>query len=293
MQIMSQSLPKITAKNVRSTTSIPNLYYLISPESDSSSPQLPLIQEHWMPENLNSNPDHIAEPHCLLQYDGFNIHLVNSPKQRIKTSTLIKRMYASRGYDIESASVFSYNPNQFTFLASVGEIAAGTLTLGIDSDEGLLADELYHQEINNFRKEGRKVCELSKLVIDPQYSSKCRSKEMIALLFQIAYIYAHSICKATDFFCEVNPRHAEPQKRMFGFRKIGEVRTCPRVNAPAVLLHLDLGFVKKQIDSLAGSHNKNTKDQSLYPYCISHWPDQRIENPGQHPPNQHLISAFN
>jgi hypothetical protein len=70
---------------------------------------------------------------------------------------------------------------------------------------------------------------------------------MIASLFQVAYTYAHNILKATDFFCEVNPRHAGPQKRMFGFRPIGSVKTCPRVNAPAVLLHLALTYVKAQI----------------------------------------------
>lgn len=69
---------------------------------------------------------------------------------------------------------------------------------------------------------------------------------MIALLFQISYIYARNLYQATDFFCEVNPRHATPQKRMFGFQQIGKEKICPRVNAPAVLLHLEHELIKSR-----------------------------------------------
>lgn len=198
----------------------------------------------------------------LLKRNGYSIQLVKTLKQRIKTSTLIKRMYASRGYCTESTSIFSNDPNQVTFQISVGENIAGTITLKVDSDKGLLADELYRDEINHFRNKGKRVCELSKFALDPQRSSK----EMIALLFQTAYLYAHHIFKTTDFLCEVNPRHALPQKRMFGFRQIGSERTCPRVNAPAVLLHLELSYIREKIHSLAGQCDTN--DRSLYPYCI-------------------------
>lgn len=211
---------------------------------------------------LEKEQDIETKNNILLEHTDYTISLVSTLKQRIKANTLIKRMYASRGYRTDTISTFTYNPNQVTLIASVGEITAGTLTLGIDSDEGLLADELYSQEINRFREKGRKVCELSKFALDPERSSK----EIIASLFQIAYSYAHNIFEATDFFCEVNPRHAAPQKRMFGFQPIGNIKTCPRVNAPAVLLHLELSYVKTQIDTKAGS--PNSMDKSLYSHFL-------------------------
>lgn len=206
---------------------------------------------------INTNEDCI-----LIKRNGYRISIVNSLKQRIKTSTLIKRMYASRGYHTENSSTFSYNPNQIIFQASLGEITAGTVTLGIDSDKGLLADELYHQEINSFREKGSAVCELAKFALDPQYSSK----EIIASLFQAAYLYAHNVHKATDIFCEVNPRHAAPHKRLFGFRQISESRTCTRVNAPAVLLHLKCDYIHMQTSSLRNPYKYTEK--SIYPYFL-------------------------
>jgi hypothetical protein len=44
----------------------------------------------------------------------------------------------------------------------------------------------------------------------------------------------------TDVVVEVNPRHVGFYKRAFGFEPISDVRTCERVNAPAVLLRLDV-----------------------------------------------------
>jgi len=274
MQTANQSTPAVTAKNIQLANPAFNFHHPDSPSFNYSRTQPLPSQQYQIPANPSNYPDH-TERDCLLQRNGYSIHLVNSFKQRIKVNTLVNRMYASRGYDTENISFFTHDPNQFTFLVSVGEIAAGTVTLQIDSDKGLLADELYHQEINGFREKGQKVCELSKFALDPQYSSK----EMIASLFQVAYICAHSVYRSTDFFCEVNPRHATPQRRMFGFQQIGEKKICPRVNAPAVLLHLEHKFIEKQINSLAGTCDTNTTSRSLYPHCIPFpWVNQKSTN---------------
>jgi len=259
MQTANQSTPAVTAKNIQLANPAFNFHHLDSPSFNYSRTQPLPYQQYQIPANPSNYPDH-TEPDCLLQRNGYSIHLVNSLKQRIKASTLIKQMYASRGYDTENISFFTHDPNQFTFLVSVGEIAAGTVTLQIDSDRGLLADELYHQEISHFREKGRKVCELSKFALDPQYSSK----EMIASLFQVAYICAHSVYRSTDFFCEVNPRHAGPQKHMFGFQQIGEEKICSRVNAPAVLLHLDTKYIETQVVNVRKKTDRKTR--ILYPY---------------------------
>ena len=197
------------------------------------------ISEHSQSNKTNydsiasNSPDLLTLSKCK----NFNINLVRSLKQRIKTTTLIKHMYASRGYRTDNNDVFLFNPNQFTFEAADNNNLLGTLTLTIDSEEGLLADKLYQQEIDGLRTKGRKICELSKLVINTEYSQH-NSKEIISSLFLACRTYAHTIYNVTDFLCEVNPRHAKAQKHMFGFQMIGEKRICPRVNAPAVLLHL-------------------------------------------------------
>lgn len=208
--------------------------------------------------------DETPDEEFVLKRSGYNIRLVDTPRQRIRAGMLIERMYSWRGYHTDTAAAaMPGNINQLTLEASSEHQIFGTLTLGMDSEEGLLADELYAREINSFRGKGKRVCELSKLAIDSEYSSK----EMLASLFHLAYIFGRNIHKATDLFIEVNPRHAGFYKRMLGLRQIGEERTCRRVQAPAVLMHLELGYVDTQIASLAGSYKSG--ERSLYPYFFS------------------------
>jgi hypothetical protein len=218
-------------------------------------PHLPLAENN---EFLYEMPN----PNCVLRQSDYSICLADSPKRCGLVNKLIKRMYSWRGYDTGSASVFSQDDNRVTFEASSKHELFGTLTLGIDSEQGLLADELYGKEIDAFRLKNKKVCEVSKLAIDSKYGSK----EVLASLFHLAYIYARTIHKASDAFIEVNPRHAGFYKRMLGFQPIGEIRTCERVGAPAVLLHLELDYMDAKISSFAGS--RELKDKSLYPYFL-------------------------
>ncbi|HEX7026824.1 MAG TPA: hypothetical protein VF268_06255 [Gammaproteobacteria bacterium] len=204
-----------------------------------------------------------AIPEYVLERDGYRVRRANHPDQRSKASMLIERMYARRGYHTETATALPHHPTRITLETSRGEQLFGTLTLGLDSEEGLLADALYRPEMNRLRAMGRKLCELSRLAVDPQYGSK----EVLASLFHLAYIYARLLHKATDVLIEVNPRHAGFYKRMLGFRQIGQVHTCPRVNAPAVLLHLELAYMDAQIARHAGS--RNTAERSLYPYFFA------------------------
>lgn len=203
-----------------------------------------------------------ASVECVLKRGNYSIRLADSPRQRSQAHMLLKRMYSWRGYHMEKdvAVITPHDPNRLTLEAAVGQKLVGTVTLGLDSHEGLLADELYGEEINAFRIRNRKVCELSKLAIDPKHSSK----EILASLFHLAYIYGRNLHKATDLFIEVNPRHASFYQRMLGLCQIGETRICRRVHAPAVLMHLELEYVDSKFADLKGSCESSEK--SLYPY---------------------------
>ncbi|SFN87689.1 hypothetical protein SAMN05216332_102162 [Nitrosospira briensis] len=211
-----------------------------------------------------------SDPRCVLRQGNYNICLADSPVRCSLVSKLIKCMYSWRGYHTENAVISSHNPNQFTLEASIERHPVGTLTLGLDSEEGLLADELYRREINVFRSKQRNVCELSKLAVDPQHSSK----EILASLFHLAYIYGRNLHGATDLFIEVNPRHARFYKQMLGLRQIGEKRMCHRVNAPAILMHLDLDYADDQIALVVDSCEP--RERSLYAYFLSKHEEERV-----------------
>jgi len=213
----------------------------------------------------------VCDPKCLLRQGDYDICLADSPGRRNLVNRLIKSMYSWRGYHTEHAIISSQNPHQLTLEASTGKKIAGTLTIGLDSEKGMLVDALYEQEISAFRVDNNRLGELSKLAISPQHSSK----ELLASLFNLAYIYARIVHKVTYFFIEVNPRHAAYYKRMLGFRQIGEERICPRVNAPAVLLHLELAYVDEQVSLLAGSPEPS-KMRSLYAYFLPKDEEERV-----------------
>ena len=229
------------------------------------------VQSPGHPRNLQSYTiaaEATHDPHqfqeCLLARSGYQVRLADSPGQRNKASMLINSMYSWRGYATDGIELAQHhNPNSITLEASAEEQLFGTLTVGLDSDDGLLADALYQQEIDTLRSMGLKVCEITKLAFDPRYSSK----ESLASLFHLAFIYARDIYSATDLLIEVNPRHASFYQRRLGFTQIGEMRSCPRVDAPALLLHLSLEYSATQISQHAGS--RDTNEKSLYPYFFS------------------------
>lgn len=172
---------------------------------------------------------------CGFEWDGLRFGVAER-SLLAQIAALIERTYGRRGYRTTTVARRAESAHRIAFAGVDGERLFATLTLGLDSTDGLLVDELYRTEVDVFRKMKRKICELSAFAIDTQYSSH----GVLACLFRLAYLYCRSLHQATDAFIEVNPRHAGFYERVFHFRRIGEIRTCPRVDAPAVLLHLDL-----------------------------------------------------
>jgi hypothetical protein len=111
-------------------------------------------------------------PDYVLERDSYRVRRAGSPGQRRKAGMLVNQMYSWRGYQTESVPSIPRHPNSIILEASSGQNLFGTLTLGLDSEKGLLADTLYQEEINTLRTMGRKPCEMSKLAVDPQHGSK-------------------------------------------------------------------------------------------------------------------------
>jgi hypothetical protein len=191
---------------------------------------------------------------------NFQIRLASTECGRNNASSLIHRMYSSRGYKV-SETVLDC-PNRVTVTISEDEFVIGTITLGIDSPSGILADEMFSQEVDEFRERDRRVCELTKLAFDPA----TRSKIALASLFHIIFIYLKRVLNCTDIFIEVNPRHRKFYERMLGFRKYGPKKMNLRVNAPAYLLCVETEHVEEQIQKHGGTAGHANAEKSLYPY---------------------------
>ena len=90
----------------------------------------------------------------------FKIRTADSSGERSSASILIKRMYATRGYNAPALPAFQQS-NLVTLMATEGDMTIGTLSVGFDSPYGLLADDLFQAEIDELRMCGRRVCEFT------------------------------------------------------------------------------------------------------------------------------------
>lgn len=203
-----------------------------------------------------------AEQQMMVQQQHYKIRLAHSHKNFNNASMLVQRMYLQKGYDIPGMQKM---PDRITLTASQNGAVAGTLTLGIDAGNGLLADENYKPEVDRLRAEGRKVCELTKFAVDQTRGSK----RVLAALFNIAYIYGRVLQKQTDVVIEVTPKHAKFYKRMLGFEQMGAERLNSRVNTVGVLLRLEIEYVDHQIERWGGKAEQAKGERSLYPYFFS------------------------
>ncbi|MES2151410.1 MAG: GNAT family N-acetyltransferase [Pseudomonadota bacterium] len=223
---------------------------------------LPHTLETQTAEHLPS--DNISD--VMINEKSFGIRAADTDEGRNRASMLINKMYAWRGY--AGTHRIEDNPNRITLSASDKGQVIGTVTLGIDSPLGILADEVFKDKIDPFRANSAKVCEITKLAFDPTV----RSKAALASLFHVLFIYGRHIHRCTDVFIEVNPRHRRFYESMLGFKRQCETRTNPRVNAPAVLLWVSLDYVAEQIEKLGGSASAagtTGSDRSLFPYFFS------------------------
>ena len=194
----------------------------------------------------------------------FKIRAADSDGHRSSASILIKRRYEWRGY--EGASLpLDYNANRITLSATEHDETMGTITVGLDGEEGLLAEGVFPAEVAALRAQGRKVCEFTKLAMDPIEGAK----RVLSSLFHVAFIVAHRIKRCDTLVLEVNPRHVNYYKRMLGCVVLGPERLNRRVNAPAVLLHLEFPYVDEQIAKFAGKAGPGSSERTLYPYFFS------------------------
>jgi hypothetical protein len=226
------------------------------------STSLPLNAPKPSPDDKRLSAHSSVSGELLLMRDDFQLRLANSRGLQNESSALVQRMYAWRGYkQAEYTSV--QRTNESTLQTCRGEDVFGTLTIRYDSDVGLAADELYRTELDPFRNAGARVAELTRLAVDPELGTK----EVLGALFHAAYIFCGPLSGVTDVFIEVNPRHVAFYQRLLNFKQSGEPKMCARVDALAVLLHVEVAHVGEQAALYGG--RRPQRQRSLYPYFCS------------------------
>lgn len=179
---------------------------------------------------------------------ALHAHQAESAEEIAAAHQLIHRRYAWRGYDVPSladphaAAQSHAMACEITFVATDEVDTVGTITLGFDGSDGLLAERTHGDAVAQRRAAGASVCELTRLAV----AERADSKSVLAALFNVAYV-AGSKHGVTDVFIEVNPRHVAFYTRVLGFAVAAAEKFCERVHAPSVLLSLAIEELERRL----------------------------------------------
>lgn len=194
----------------------------------------------------------------------FRIQSADSFVVRQLANLLLKQRYGWRGYQSVSLPA-DQTINRITLTAIEDSVTIGTITVGLDGLEGMNCEDVFAPEIDVLRARGLRVCEFTKLAIEPEKGTR----RVLAGLFHVAYVVAHRMRGYDALVMEVNPRHVHYYERMLGARVIGQERMNRSVNAPAVLLSIDFDYIAQRIRESGGKPELAATDRSLYPLAFT------------------------
>ena len=200
----------------------------------------------------------------------FLVHLVESQRDRDLARDLLNRMYDWRGY----GSNHALDPADLstTFAVSMDEEIISTLSLRVDSGNGLAADKTFRDVLRETRKSSNaSLCELTKFACRPSNESRI----LLASMFHTIFIFGTEKYACTDLFIEVNPRHIRFYEAMLGFEKLGELRTNEGVDAPSQLMRLKVADIANNIRRHVGRDDPAAM-RSLYPNFLSEEEEQAV-----------------
>ena len=194
----------------------------------------------------------------------FKIETVHCPVKRSSANSLLSKRYGWRGYGAVNLPTLGTDSHVSLAATQDGE-TIGTMTVGFDGPGQMNSYLAFAPEIRRLRQTSRRLCEFTKLAIDPLTGSK----RVLAGLFHVAYIVAYRLRGVDTLVMEVNPRHVRYYQRMLGAVVVGSERPNAKVGAPAVLLSLELSYVRDQIERLSGRPELASTERSLYPLAFT------------------------
>lgn len=204
--------------------------------------------------------------------EELTIKIANTLEEREATFRLAYQVYLDKGYLNQNGNewlVQNYDAHRDTVVLIVKDKQkniAGSLTIVFSASSKLPAEKIYREEIKYLTDSGKKIAEISRFVISPDYRN---SKEILVLLFNYLFIYIQSVKKYDGLAIQVNPRHMNYYKALLSFDEIGGEKPCPQVqNAPAVLLYLSIIKYQAELKRCGNPQNTDKKERTLFQYFI-------------------------
>lgn len=205
--------------------------------------------------------------------NNFTIKVANTLEERAEVFRLGYQVYLEKGFIKENDNqwfVQEYDNYPSTLILAVKDKLkkiVGSITLVFKDERSLPAERIYGEEINQLACSGKKILEICRNVISPDYRN---SKEILILMFNYLCIYSYHVKNYDSMVIEVNPRHKGYFEKLLKFKEIGGAKLCPSVQyAPATLLVMNLKD-DYYADVMRFSEDKSSdkKERSLYSYFL-------------------------
>jgi len=189
-----------------------------------------------------------------LKMAQYHFKAASCSKEFLSALKLVQDVYTKEGYiNAEEASCSCrILENHFfekttVFVGKKNEKIIFTVSLFPDTPYGLPMDQVYKQELDHLRRQGRKIGEVGCLATHPEFRNGSQNIPMYGN--KIMYKYAMENLKIDDLVITVHPKHAVVYKEILMFEELGksEIKAHPKVNGnPAVALRLNLHEAEKK-----------------------------------------------
>lgn len=187
---------------------------------------------------------------------------VAEPGRRRGLIDTLLRATATAEPDPWAALAEDRSPHGFTLEAADDDAPIGRLGVSLDGPRSLPADDAFGPELNALRRQGRRLCQFTRLGFDPTTASL----RVLGRLFHLACLVAHRQRGFDTLLIEVAPRQVLAYEHMLGLHVIGSQRVNWRSRAPAVLLSGAFATIGEQMALHAERADGVTAARSLLPF---------------------------
>lgn len=177
-------------------------------------------------------------------------YAVNPPRDSTPIKALIHRQYEKQGYTrdargFEQLTSYLDLPSTTTFVARKNTMLLGTVSVIVDSDDGLPMVSAFPQQIQALREGQRRIAEVSQLAIDSALVTQRERFDILQALFSL--VFHHARHTAIAYLCiAINPKH-EKLYDALSFTTLGVQDAYQAVSgAPAIAKLLDVSAAAEQ-----------------------------------------------
>ncbi|MFP3982642.1 MAG: N-acyl amino acid synthase FeeM domain-containing protein [Desulfurivibrionaceae bacterium] len=218
----------------------------------------------------------------LRDLDRPSVKFAENREELAQAFSLVYQVYLQKGFVPETKhhemlySIYSLLPQTIHVIAKSYLTVISNLTIIFDTPEfGLPMDAIYKKELDELRRQGHCLVELSALATPREH----RWKNIFLYLVQTMYRYSRY--RGVDDVCiAVNPRHKRYYRGLFPFKKLGPERHYPRVDAPAIGLRgkMEDKAARKQMEEICRRMEFDTPFDSYFYFMTGQPPGTDINS---------------